>query len=412
MRVGTGGARARRPYATADSDLTAAESGACCAGRAPDKPGAAAGKASGALAGERETGGAMLESLTPEHRQYVRVAACVIGIVGTLVIYGILQERIMTRPYGVGEEEEPEHFKYSVFLVLNNRLMSMSVAAAVLLVRRTGMKPAAPILSFAAVSVSNVIATTCQYEALRYVSFPVQTLAKCAKMIPVMIWGRIISGKRYTVSDYLVALTVMAGCTIFVLFGDVTSSASKKKKASETTVFGVGLMAGYLGFDGFTSTFQDKLFKGYNMETYNQMLWVTACSATISLFWLFTDASLVDAFAFVQRHPEVMSDIFILSLSSTCGQLIILYTIKEFGALLFATVMTTRQFISILLSSLIFFHPLTGPQWAGTLAVFAALYYKAFAGKAKHAAKPAAEEATSLLDEEKQTLPMSTNPGR
>ena len=35
------------------------------------------------------------------------------------------------------------------------------------------------------------------------------------------------------------------------------------------------------------------------------------------------------------------------------------HTIKTFGALLFATVMTTRQFISILLSCILFAHPLT-----------------------------------------------------
>lgn len=27
-----------------------------------------------------------------------------------------------------------------------------------------------------------------QYEALKHVSFPLQTLGKCAKMIPVMVW--------------------------------------------------------------------------------------------------------------------------------------------------------------------------------------------------------------------------------
>jgi adenosine 3'-phospho 5'-phosphosulfate transporter B2 len=32
-----------------------------------------------------------------------------------------------------------------------------------------------------------MLATGCQYEALRYVSFPTQTLAKTAKMIPVMV---------------------------------------------------------------------------------------------------------------------------------------------------------------------------------------------------------------------------------
>lgn len=46
------------------------------------------------------------------------------------------------------------------------------------------------------------------------------------------------------------------------------------------------------------------------------------------------------------------------------------HTIKTFGALLFATVMTTRQFISILLSCILFAHPLTGGQWLGTIMVF------------------------------------------
>ncbi len=30
----------------------------------------------------------------------------------------------------------------------------------------------------------------------RYVSFPVQTLGKCAKMLPVMAWGTLIMHKR------------------------------------------------------------------------------------------------------------------------------------------------------------------------------------------------------------------------
>ncbi len=54
----------------------------------------------------------------------------------------------------------------------------------------------APAYAYAAVSLSNVVATTCQYEALKYVTFPLQTLGKTAKMIPVMLWGSLIGGKR------------------------------------------------------------------------------------------------------------------------------------------------------------------------------------------------------------------------
>jgi adenosine 3'-phospho 5'-phosphosulfate transporter B2 len=137
-------------------------------------------------------------------------------------------------------------------------------------------------------------------------------------------------------------------------------------------------MLGYLGFDGFTSTFQDKLFKGYQMETYNQMLWVNLCSASISALWLFSDSAFFEAVAFVGRHPAVLQDICTLSVAAMLGQLCILYTIREFGALLFATIMTTRQFLSILLSCLIFMHPLTFMQWLGTAMVFGSLYYQAY----------------------------------
>jgi hypothetical protein len=74
--------------------------------------------------------------------------------------------------------------------------------------------------------------------------------------------------------------------------------------------------------------------------------------------------------SFIQRHPEALASIMALSGAATVGQLFISHTIKTFGALLFATVMTTRQFISILLSCVLFAHPLSGGQWAGTVMVF------------------------------------------
>lgn len=48
-------------------------------------------------------------------------------------------------------------------------------------------------------------------------------------------------------------------------------------------MFGCLLMLGYLGFDGFTSTWQDRMFKGYSMSVYNQILYVQLCSACVSL---------------------------------------------------------------------------------------------------------------------------------
>lgn len=44
-------------------------------------------------------------------------------------------------------------------------------------------------------------------------------------------------------------------------------------------------------------------------------------------------------------------------------QLFIFYTIQQYGALHFALIMTIRQFLSIVLSCLVFSHELSAAQW-------------------------------------------------
>lgn len=302
----------------------------------------------------------------------------------------------MQEPFG------GERFKYSLLLVLCNRLVTVAVAAGMLLAGGQDFGPVAPPQAYAAVSVSNVVATFCQYEALKHVSFPVQTLGKCAKMIPVMIWGSVIMRKKYNTKDYVVAAAVTLGCSVFIMTGEVTS----KHAGSNSSMFGVMLMLGYLAFDGFTSTFQDKLFKGYQMTIFNQIMYVQAFSAGFSTLGLISAGQLGDAISFVMRHPDALGSILTLSAAATMGQLFISHTIKTYGALLFATVMTTRQFISILLSCVLFAHPLSLGQWGGTVVVFGALYYKTLSKKAESSGEhnPAKGSAGDAELGEKQGL--------
>ncbi|KAB5520283.1 hypothetical protein DKX38_024602 [Salix brachista] len=346
----------------------------------------------------------------------------VVGIMTTLVIYGLLQEKIMRVPYGSNKE----FFKHSLFLVFCNRITTSAVSAATLVASKKALNPVAPVYKYCLISVSNILTTTCQYEALKYVSFPVQTLAKCAKMIPVMalvisiedtaagflviicgveVWGTIIMQKRYKGMDYFLALLVTLGCSIFILFpmrdafvvfmGDENvvvdvnksnaywslllfmhdgSEISPYSRGRENTVWGVSLMLGYLGFDGFTSTFQDKLFKGYDMEIHNQIFYTTLCSCILSFTGLVLQGHLLPAIDFVFRHNDCLFDIALLSTVATASQFFISYTIRTFGALSFAAVMTTRQLVSIVLSCVWFAHPLSWEQWIGAVIVFGSLY--------------------------------------
>ena len=62
-------------------------------------------------------------------------------------------------------------------------------------------------------------------------SFPVQTLVKSGKMIPVMIWGTLMMNKKYKIIDYTVAVIVMIGCSIFLLTGQVSVKQTSSRLA-------------------------------------------------------------------------------------------------------------------------------------------------------------------------------------
>lgn len=112
-----------------------------------------------------------------------------------------------------------EKFTETAFLVLLNRVVSLVFSMVLAWFSGESLKPSAPLAAYVAVSVGNFLATFCQYEALKYVTFPTQTLGKCAKMIPVLIIGSFYHKKMYSWHEYAVALLITIGCTTFLTTG-------------------------------------------------------------------------------------------------------------------------------------------------------------------------------------------------
>lgn len=92
-------------------------------------------------------------------------------------LYSLLQERLMTLPFG------GERFRHSLFVIFVNRVVTVAVSAAALALGHHSLRPSAPPWHFSVPSMANVLASAAQYEALKYVSFPLQALAKCAKTV-------------------------------------------------------------------------------------------------------------------------------------------------------------------------------------------------------------------------------------
>merc|ERR1719146_344153 len=184
--------------------------------------------------------------------------------------------------------------------------------------------------------------------------------------MPVMVWGMAISGKRYALTDWLVAGAVTGGVTEFLLTGQISS-----EHAQGSSMYGLALLGCFLFLDGFTSTFQEKLFKEYKTTKYNQMLYVNLGSVTVSTITLFLSGGIGDALGFCAAHPAFVMDATALSAAAVTGQWFIYSQVKDFGALVFAATMNVRQVVSVLLSYATYGHSITAHQAVGLTVVFA-----------------------------------------
>jgi drug/metabolite transporter (DMT)-like permease len=90
------------------------------------------------------------------------------------------------------------------------------------------------------------------------------------------------------------------------------------------------------------------------------------------------------ALLFVERHPGVLWPISLFCLTSTLGQAAIFTLLRYHGALTCAIVTTTRKFLTVLLSVLLYSHSLSLSQWFGVGAVFAGLAADIYVSRVRH----------------------------
>jgi len=213
-----------------------------------------------------------------------------------------------------------------------------------------------------------------QYASLKYVTFPVQTVFKSSKVIPVMLMGKVLKGTKYTTQKYCEALMITIGVAVFSL-----SSRESTGGDDKTELIGYIFLLTYITFDSFTSQWQDKIYQTYgkqNVDPYQMMLGVNTSAIMITTSGLILSGDFPIVMEFLKANPSVFQYNVITAITSASGQLCIYYTIKEFGPIVFTIIMTTRQMISICLSAIIFGHTISFKSMIGAIIVFSVLFYQ------------------------------------
>jgi adenosine 3'-phospho 5'-phosphosulfate transporter B2 len=305
----------------------------------------------------------------------LKLAFCFIGLQASYLTWGYMQELIMTTVFEPTENVPSGKFPSAAFCVFSNRFLAVIVGAIACKLKHGAVyaNNHAPLWSFAPCAMSNTLSSWSQYASLKYVAFPVQTVFKSSKIIPVMMMGKFLKGTSYPFSQYIEAFLITLGVAIFSL------SSKTSNSENSTEIIGLIFMVMYICCDSFTSQWQDKIYQQFgrnNVDQYQMMFSVNTWAISITVAGLIVTGDFPIVVEFLTANPIALRYNIITAITSATGQLFIFYTIKEFGPIVFTIIMTTRQLFSITISCIIFGHVISWKSLLGAVLVFSVIFYQ------------------------------------
>ncbi|XP_070195656.1 adenosine 3'-phospho 5'-phosphosulfate transporter 2-like isoform X2 [Littorina saxatilis] len=196
-----------------------------------------------------------------------------------------------------------------------------------------------------------------------YLNYPTQVIFKCCKLIPVLIGGILIQGKRFSLYDISACLFMSAGLILFTL--------ADSSVQPNFNLYGVTLISLALCADGVIGNVQEKAMKQHGARNTEVVLFSYGLGFIYILVGLALSGGILPAFTFCQQYPvETYGYAAIFSLTGYLGVNIVLTLVKSFGALVAVTVTTCRKAVTIILSFLFFTKPFTYQYlWSGLIVV-------------------------------------------
>jgi len=179
-------------------------------------------------------------------------------------------------------------------------------------------------------------------------SFPVATLAKSAKMVPVMIGSLIFGGQTFSTRQISQAAAIVGG-TSLVTLGEGSG------KSGSNSAAGIAFVLAALGCDGLVGGVQKRLkvqCKAQNRKLgpYEMMFWTNFWMAVAAFAFASVKGELKSGMDYCKANPTIMKQLVKLGLCGAMGQAAIFYTISNFDSVVCTAVTTTRKLISVLIS--------------------------------------------------------------
>lgn len=272
----------------------------------------------------------------------VKLLQGALGIYFFFIQYGRIQERIFQFKSPTGQK-----FTQVWFLQIIDAIANVIVG---LIGRQLqGITAGYPQNLLALSGSLQVVSKYCLSASLAAgLSFPVATLAKSAKMVPVMIGSLFLGGATFSQRQLSQAAAIVGGTSIVTL----AEGGNKGKKSSG---LGLLLILFALACDGVVGGVQKRLKNKLKEmkkkeKPYDLMFWSNFYMAVAALIMAVLKKELGPGAKYLRENPQIYSQILKFSVCGAMGQACIFYTISNFDPVLCTAVTTTRKLASVLVS--------------------------------------------------------------
>jgi len=266
------------------------------------------------------------------------------GIYFFFIQYGKLQEKIFKFKSPAGKK-----FTQVWFLQMFDAIANVLVGAIGM--RMQGATAGLPQDLLAVSGTVQVLAKYCMSASLAAgLSFPVATLAKSAKMVPVMIGSLLIGGMSFSQRQIMQAACIVGGTSIVTM-----AEGGSKKAGGPSSVLGLSLIGLALACDGLVGGVQKKIKNRCKQDKikekpYDLMFWTNLYMMVAAGVFAAARSEITQGLRFCRENPSILTQIVKFSVCGAMGQASIFYTISNFDSVVCVAVTTTRKLISVILS--------------------------------------------------------------
>ncbi|CAH8671351.1 Adenosine 3'-phospho 5'-phosphosulfate transporter 2 [Schistosoma haematobium] len=291
-----------------------------------------------------------MSSLSPNWKLGVSIA----GIFTLYICFGALQEAIFSANDLRSYSPFLTLYQFGIYSVLS--FLELRAHGYLLFNPWIHLYAIVAVLTLGSIALSNA--------SVGFLNYPTQVIFKCCKMIPVLLGGVLIQGRRYSIYEVLAVLLMTLGLICFTL---VDVSIQPK-----FTLFGVFLVSLALCCDGALGNFQEIIMKKYVRSNSEILFYSYSLGFCLLASVLTISGNLLPSFYFFNDHAlQTYGYGFMFSLSGYFGVQFVLCLVHSHGPLTAVTVTTFRKAVSIAVSFIMFEKPFSqGYIWSGLLIVF------------------------------------------